>query len=105
MSKNETIRERSKATAEQVGKAISNKVETVIYCGPTLNNGELSQYAVFQGELPQRVNKHIKAELAVGELLIPVKDLAVVKSKIQQKGTREHLLFERALKYAKGGNK
>lgn len=104
MSKNETIASRAKTTAEQVAKVLP-KPQPLIYCGPTLNNGELSQYAVFQGELPDHVKKHVKAELVIGELIIPVKDLAAVKNKIQQKGSREYLMFEKALKYARGGSK
>lgn len=104
MNKNETILKNAKATTEQVSKVLS-KPKTLIYCGPTINNGEISQYAVFQGNLPEHVKKHLEAEAAVKELLIPVQDFVAVKNRIYQKGTREQLLFEKALNYANGGNK
>lgn len=96
-----------KVTAEQASKAVttSKKRTTLIYCGPTINNGEIQQFAVFQGKLPEYVEKHAEAEVAVKELLVPVEELSKVKKQLYIKGTREHLLFEKALNYVKGGGK
>lgn len=104
MSKKEVI---EKVTKEQVAEVLSvpEKIETLIYCGPTIRNGELQQYAVFMGKLPQHIEKLTKEEIAIKELLVPIKDLASVRSNIYKKGTREHLLFQKALGYARGGNK
>ncbi|MEH7122110.1 hypothetical protein V7127_02575 [Bacillus sp. JJ1773] len=86
-------------------KSVAEKTETLIYCGPTIKNGELQQYAVFQGVLPDQVKKHKEANVAVSELFVPVKAFSTFREQIKRKGSRESMFFERALEYAKGGNK
>lgn len=110
MSKKELLEKvvkEEKITKEQVAEALSvpAEIEPLIYCGPTIRNGELQQFAVFMGKLPQHIEKLTEEEIAIKELLVPIKDLASVRSNIHKRGTREHLLFEKALGYARGGNK
>lgn len=76
-----------------------------VYCGPTLKNGVLQQYSVFQGELPSHVKKLAAAEVAIKELIVDVKELGYVRKNLAIKGSLENQLFEKALIYAKGGNK
>lgn len=80
-----------------------SKEITLIYCGPTLRNGELQQYAVFRGALPKHVIKHVESSPAVKELFVSTKDFVHVKAKVEIKGSRENLLYTKALEYAKGG--
>lgn len=75
---------------------------TVIYCGPTINNGELQQYSVFRGELPEHVKKYLENE-AVNHLIVDVNRLASVKKNIMQRGTLDNQMYLKALEYAKGG--
>lgn len=87
-------------------KAVNTQVKQhVVYCGPTLKNGVLLQYAVFQGELPAHVQKLAESEVAIKELIVDVKELSNTKKAIGVKGSRENQLYERALVFAKGGKR
>lgn len=83
-------------------KSVTKKKESLIYCGPPLDNGNIQQYSVFQGELPAHVKKHLENP-SVKELFIEPSELPRVRKNITTAGTLEHQLFLNALKYAKGG--
>lgn len=84
----------------------TKKVEptTLIYCGPSLRNGELQQYSVFRGELPEHVKKHEQENFAVKELFVSTGDFGRTRRQIKIAGTRENQLYLKALEYARGGN-
>jgi hypothetical protein len=85
-------------------KAKEKQPETLIYCGPTIRNGELQQNSVFQGELPEHVKKHF-SNAAIQQLFVSPSDFTKVKKNITKEGTLENQLYRKALEYAKGGNK
>lgn len=82
----------------QTGKKNNQEeVRQLIYCGPTLKNGILQQYAVFQGTLPNHIEKIIESDNSVKELFVDIKDFTMVRKNISIKGSREQQLFEQAL--------
>lgn len=88
-----------KSTTRQKEKS---KDETLIYCGPTLENGNIHQFSVFNGDLPLHVKKHLENP-SVKELFVNPSELQRVRKNINTSGTIEHQLFQNALKYSQGG--
>jgi hypothetical protein len=95
--KKEEVKETKQAKKETVIKK-----ETLVYCGPSLR--DLPQYSVFQGELPQYVQKHIEKSEVIKELFVAPKDLVSTRKRITETGTREHQLFNKVLEYVRGGS-
>lgn len=126
MSKFENIENNAKSTPEQVSNAIkeglgnepvkaiigegeeviplatSVKREVLVYCGPTINNGEIKQFSIFQYPFPNYVKNHMENG-AVKNLFVNPSDLARVRKNIDTPGTLEHQLYINALEYVQGG--
>lgn len=93
-----------KVAVSQMGIESEPKQQTTIYCGPTINNGQLTQYSVFKGDIPVHINQLIKKNPILGELFVSVQDFTVTRKNISIQGTRENQLYLKALEN-KGGNK
>jgi hypothetical protein len=91
-----------KKETKQAKKEPVIKKETLVYCGPSLR--ELPQHSVFQGKLPQYVQKHIEKSAVMKELFVSPKDLVSTRKRITEAGTRENQLFNKVLEYVRGGS-
>lgn len=80
-----------------------SKVETLVYCGPSLKNGELQQNSIFRGTLPESVKKHMDNH-AIRELFVSTSEFQKVTKNIKVQGTLENQLYKKALEYVKGGS-
>lgn len=89
-----------KLSVEEVRR--QEKVNSLIYCGPSIQSGGLLQYAVFTRKLPDHVEKHIENCPAIKELLVPVSKLAECKQKVDSKGTKEQIMYDRIMNYVRG---
>lgn len=76
--------------------------KVLIYCGPSLRN--LQQYSIYRGEPPESVKYHMKESAAIKSLFVSPGELATTKNKINRPGTKENLLYKKALKYSEGGS-
>lgn len=85
-------------------KEDTKKPETFIYCGPTLKDGILQQNSVFRGELPQHIVNIREKHPVISELFVSTTVFAHVSKNIKIQGTREHQLFQQAVKVAQGGS-
>jgi hypothetical protein len=81
------------------------KPEQLIYCGPNLPRGILSQFTVFRGGLPKHLEAHFEQCPALKHLFVPVEDLNKTLQAIQKPGTAENVWFKQVLDQFKGGAK
>lgn len=72
----------------------------MIYCGPSFN-GELQQYSIFKGEIPGHLNIHMENCPDIQKMFYPVTELAKVRSKIKEQGSRENQIYISILEYQK----
>lgn len=104
---NETVVKKEKSTntatkKEQTIKKEQNQGDqTLIYCGPTIQ-GELQQYAIFKEGIPTHIEPRIKDCPSIKGLFVSPEKLAIARTRLQTKGTRENQLFDQIVKYLKG---
>jgi hypothetical protein len=72
----------------------------VIYCGPTLpRQYGLVQYRVFAGVAPGYVAQLVNDCPAVGQLIVPVAQLATTRKAILTKGSSQAALYQQIAAY------
>lgn len=78
-------------------------VNTLVYCGPSIKNTNLQQYAIYQGDLPENIKGFIKKHPIIRELLVDPKNLAVTRKNLIKVGTKENQVFKKISEIMKGG--
>ena len=68
---------------------------TVAYCGPTVK-GIAPQYTVFVDGLPEKLKEKVEQVPLLNALIVPLDKLAETRVKIDQEGTRENILYNKA---------
>ena len=85
-----------KAAAEvqenQTEQAAAQVQAPVAYCGPTIK-GIAPQYTVFVDGLPDKLKEKVEQ---VKALIVPLDKLAEMRVKLEQDGTRENILCNKA---------
>lgn len=82
-----------KRTPKQA-KATTAKPVPMIYVGPSLEKGALTQYTVFSGGLPVTLD-HLKEKYPqLTDLIVPVSELANTKKRIATPGAYEQVAYE-----------
>jgi len=84
-----------KTTAAQEAQAPAEAVGTVAYCGPTVK-GIAPQYTVFVDGLPEKLKEKVEQVPLLNALIVPLDKLAEMRVKIDQEGTRENILYNKA---------
>lgn len=84
-----------KTTAAQEAQAQAEAVGTVAYCGPTVK-GIAPQYTVFVDGLPEKLKEKVEQVPLLNALIVPLDKLAETRVKIDQEGTRENILYNKA---------
>lgn len=69
--------------------------EAVVYCGPTIK-GLAPQYTVFVGGVPAKLAEKMEAIPVLKALTVPRERFAEMRAKVEQDGTRENSLCQRA---------
>lgn len=80
-----------KKTTAAAKKAAEVQEEAVVYCGPTIK-GLAPQYTVFVGGVPAK----LEAIPVLKALTVPREKFAEMRVKVEQDGTRENTLYQRA---------
>jgi len=84
---------------------VEKAAEQLVYCGPNFPNGQLLQFTVFRGGVPDYLSPHIEKCPAIRRLLVPVEDLTKTVVAIGKGGTAESVWFNQVENYLKGGGK
>lgn len=84
-----------KTTAAQEAQTTAENVGTVAYCGPTVK-GIAPQYTVFVDGLPEKLKEKVEQVPLLNALIVPLDKLAETRVKIDQEGTRENILYNKA---------
>lgn len=88
-----------KAAAEvqenQTEQAAAQVQAPVAYCGPTIK-GIAPQYTVFVDGLPDKLKEKVEQVPLLNALIVPLDKLAETRVKIDQEGTRENILYNKA---------
>lgn len=84
-----------KTTAAQEAQTPAEAVGTVTYCGPTVK-GIAPQYTVFVDGLPEKLKEKVEQVPLLNALIVPLDKLAETRVKIDQEGTRENILYNKA---------
>lgn len=71
--------------------------EHLIYIGPNLQGGVLTQYATFRGGLPGHVKQLAEQNDAVNGLIVPVAGLAPAQSRVRTPGSLEYRYYQTLL--------
>lgn len=79
-------------------KQEETELNQVIYVGPSLPNGLLTQYALFLGGTPEYLTDFLEKHEAVRELIVPVSELSSVQQAIATRGTHEYELYQSILR-------
>ncbi|OBZ08254.1 hypothetical protein A7975_27375 [Bacillus sp. FJAT-26390] len=69
-------------------------VEQLIYIGPNLPGGRLSQYTVFRGGLPVYLSDLLEQQPSIKELIVPVAETAATQAKTNMSGTPEYIAYQ-----------
>lgn len=77
-------------------------VEPVVYCGPDIPRTArgFTTYA----ETPAPLKAHAEKCPAISALIVPLSKMADTRRALKTPGTKEAILYERILKYIRGGN-
>lgn len=68
---------------------------SVAYCGPTIK-GIAPQYTVFVDGLPDKLKEKVEQVPLLKALIVPLDKLAEMRVKLEQDGTRENILCNKA---------
>lgn len=101
--KNETVEQQPAAAQKPQTKKreVAKKPKTLIYAGPNLSGGILSQYTTFRGELPKHVVALQEKYEGFDKLFVEPADLRFFEQKAKQPGTAQYRAYQNVLK---GGN-
>ena len=88
-----------KAAAEvqenQPEQTVAQVQVPVTYCGPTIK-GIAPQYTVFVDGLPDKLKEKVEQVPLLKALIVPLDKLAEMRVKLEQDGTRENILCNKA---------
>lgn len=84
-----------KKTTAVAKKAAAVQEEAVVYCGPTIK-GLAPQYTVFVGGVPAKLAEKMEEFPVLKALTVPRERFADMRVKVEQVGTRENTLYQRA---------
>jgi len=84
-----------KKTTAATKKAAAVQEEAVVYCGPTIK-GLAPQYTVFVGGVPTKLAEKMEAIPVLKALTVPREQFPQMRVKVEQNGTRENSLYQRA---------
>lgn len=82
-------------------REVAKKPQTLVYAGPNLPGGILSQYTTFRGELPQHVVTLQEKYEGFDKLFVEPSGLRAFEQKAMQAGTSQHRAYQNALKGGK----
>lgn len=68
--------------------------EHKVYCGPSVK-GVARQYTVYSGGLPETVKTFIEKHPLAGQLIVPVSKFAGMRTKLEIKGSKEMLIYQK----------
>lgn len=74
-------------------KSAPKKAGSLIYVGPNLQGGGLSQFTVFRAGLTSHVQSLIEKQPDIEKLIVPVEKMAAAVARSRQPGTFEHTAF------------
>lgn len=69
-------------------------VEQLIYIGPNLPGGRLSQYTVFRGGLPVYLNDLLEQQPSIKDLIVPVAETSSTQVKTLMSGSPEYIAYQ-----------
>lgn len=69
-------------------------IEQLIYIGPNLSGGRLSQNTVFRGGTPAYMQDLLEQHPSIKDLIVPVAETAAAHAKTQLSGTPEYIAFQ-----------
>ena len=75
----------------------------LIYCGPTLPRGILTQHTVYRGGFPVHLAKYFEQCPAIKRLFVPADNLNKTMQAISKTGSSENVWFGQIIEYSKGG--
>lgn len=84
-----------KTTAAQEAQTPAEAVGSVAYCGPTVK-GIAPRYTVFVDGLPDKLKEKVEQVPLLKALIVPLDKLAEMRVKLEQDGTRENILCNKA---------
>lgn len=88
-----------KAAAEvqenQPEQTVAQVQVPVAYCGPTIK-GIAPQYTIFVDGLPDKLKEKVEQVPLLKALIVPLDKLAEMRVKLEQDGTRENILCNKA---------
>ena len=79
----------------QTEQAAAQETARVAYCGPTIK-GIAPQYTVFVDGLPDKLKEKVEQVPLLKALIVPLDKLAEMRVKLEQDGTRENILCNKA---------
>ena len=79
--------------------------KALIYCGPSLPKGILTQYLTYRGGYPKYLEPHIAKCPAISRLFVLPEKLTSTIAAINRTGTSENVWKNEILDYIKGGIK
>lgn len=88
----ESVTKQKTVADENAEKAEAEPVR-LIYAGPNLGNGRLSQYTVFVGEPPAHLDDLYALHPYLADLVVPVEELSAVQARIALPGTPENQAY------------
>lgn len=85
-----------KKTTAAVKKTAAVQESAVAYCGPSIK-GVAPQYTVFVGGVPAKLAEKMEEFPVLKALTVPREKLAEMRVKVEQDGTRENTLYQKAV--------
>lgn len=94
-----TTKQKAKVTSQE-----NVRRSQLIYCGPNLKGGILTQYTVYRGNgLPKHLDKLISECPPIGRLFVSPGELNKTNQAINTTGTPQNVWFKEIQAYVQGG--
>lgn len=72
----------------------ANLPNPCVYCGPSVR-GVARQYTTYQGGIPDPLKEFIKEHPAVRGLIVPASRFAIVRKRLETRGTAESIIYKK----------
>ena len=95
----QTDAQEEQTTQEQTGQEqerdeFADIPNPCVYCGPSVR-GVARQYTTYQGGIPDPLKEFIKEHPAVRGLIVPASRFAIVRKRLETRGTAESIIYKK----------
>lgn len=90
------VKTETAAKSRQAAKRETVQKKTMVYVGPTIKN-VVSTGTIYNNGIPEKLTKEITKQPVVGNLLVPVEELAAAQKELSIAGSALKIIYDKVI--------